>query len=294
MNDFINKFTVYDLIGNTIPGFMTTLAFCFIIPGKVLSFLTVFDNNVFLLILVFGFISYCVGWIISDTTKIVYNFFKFKNNIPIYKFIAGILIICIFEIFVYRKFDVNIYTLLILDVVYSCFYLIAFWHFHNKQEDDKAYNYLIRKCYSKLEVIYDDINILLSDNLNEKNIKKVVEYFGDHANFMIQTDSKYNRVHNYSSSKSFSKNLSGSCLINSFIFSYFFMFETSFNYQCIFFIMIIVTLLSFFILHKRYLMFEKKTNMIILSYYLDFLSNKFGVNDNNKSDLNTTNITINN
>lgn len=277
MNDFINKFTIYDLIANIIPGFMVVFTFCLAIPEKISKFLQLIDNSIILLILIFGSISYCIGWIISEAIKLFHRLVmkkdkkddKKKESIKIFVLRLGIFILCITLLII----ALENYKFGILIILYTIFlYLVKKINYksdNNKEID--VYSSLLKECYRLLKLFHPNLDIWENE---KQDITNITEKFGEYANFLIQSEPKYGRVHNFNSSKSFSKNLSGSCLIISIISSYFFITENNINYQIFNVLAIIISLLSFFILYERYKMFERKTNMIVLSYFIDYLMNR--------------------
>ena len=92
---------------------------------------------------------------------------------------------------------------------------------------------------------------------------------------LIQTNEKYNRVHNYNSSKSFSKNLSGVSLFLAFIFNYhLFTNAGGLKFDIIYSMAIVICVSGYFVLKNRYLMFADKLKILVLTYFLDFLENK--------------------
>lgn len=278
MNDFINKFTIYDLIGNVIPGFIIVSCICAVIPEKLEEFINLLDGSVILLILFFGFVSYCVGWIIADFVKIIYDFFKIndKKNDIFKKLGIILLIIILIDYVMFFYLEIICYKIVFINLLYCLFIIISFYLFNEKEKDDICYNYLIKECYRlirKYHKNFDD-EFFKNNTGTEDNILKVINSFGEYANFIIQTEVKYGRIHNFNSSKSFSKNLSGASLVVMLVISCFYINEKNFCYQNIYLFIIIVMMLSFFVLYKRYKMFKHKTELIILSYFVNYLMDK--------------------
>lgn len=282
MDNLINKVTLYDIISTIIPGFMTFLAVCSFIPKEIADFISYIDNSWF----VFGFvltISYCIGWILSETMNYIYdkglkkilvrpctkNFNLFVFNI--------VNVICILIGFNLDK--ITFLKLLFIVIVFLDVYYV-FTNGINLKNDkeidviiDKEYLILAKKCYGYLKEMYSDFTSI--DELNNEEIIKKVEVMSKSSYFLIQTDSKYNRIHNYNSSKSFSKNLSGVCLILTIVFSYhFFVAFSSLEFNIMYIVSILFCLLGYFRMKERYFSFDNKLKILIITYYLDFLENK--------------------
>ena len=63
MGNLFGKFTLYDIISMTIPGFLVMLGVCLVIPGTVHQFMVSVDNSWFIFVIGIS-VSYSVGWII--------------------------------------------------------------------------------------------------------------------------------------------------------------------------------------------------------------------------------------
>lgn len=143
-----------------------------------------------------------------------------------------------------------------------------------KRNDTIEYKILIKKCYKYLVELYEgfDKNFNLE---NESGLKKAVESMSTSSYMLIQTNEKYNRVHNYNSSKSFSKNLSGVSLFLALVFNYhLFTNVGGFKFDVIYSMAIVICVSGYFVLKNRYLMFSDKLKILVLTYFLDFLENK--------------------
>lgn len=286
MDNLINKVTLYDIISMIIPGFITFLAVCSFIPKEISEFISDVNNSWFIFGIVLT-ISYCIGWILSESMNYIYdkklkkilirlctkNFYLLVFNM--------VIIICILIGFIINKITL-LKLLFIVITFFDAFYVYSngitekndeVTKRSNSKIIDNEYLILAKKCYGYLKDIYSGFASI--DDLNDEEIIKKVEVMSKSSYFLIQTDSKYNRIHNYNSSKSFSKNLSGVCLILSIVFSYHFFVSSSsleFNIVCI--IGIIFCLFGYFRMVKRYFNFKNKLNILIITYYLDLLENK--------------------
>lgn len=296
MNSLFGKFTAYDIISMTIPGFMIVLGICTIIPGTIYKFMISIDNSWFIFIIAIS-VSYSIGWVISEISKTVINF---KAKTIMKEILKPIYFNFVFFIMVSKMYNLSFYRFAgILLLVWIIYDSVMFFYrkkekkcaseSHKKKSDSKSidmeYHVLIMKCYEYLKRTYPEFDQILKD---ENDIVKKVEYMSNSAYFLIQTDDKYHRLHNYNSSKSFSKNLCFVCFFWAGILSFHLIFNTTNEYfGSLYAILIIFCLLGFQKMKERYYLFSKKLKILIISYYLDFLENKHVKSDNiNNKNLN--------
>lgn len=268
MSNIVNKITLYDIISTIVPGIMVLIGVCSIIPNEIKIFINELNNEwfVFGLIVIF---SYCIGWTLSQAMKYIYNLIgKIINRNCYFIFYLLIYVITILAFI----FKIDSFKLTFSLLIWIVFILLA--SKSDKRVDTIEYKILIQKCYKYLVDLYEDFN----NNFNIKNendIKKAVESMSTSSYMLIQTSEKYNRIHNYNSSKSFSKNLSGVSLIFAFIFNYhLFTNVGGFKFDIIFYMAFIICIFGYFILKNRYLMFADKLKILVLTYFLDFLEIK--------------------
>lgn len=275
MSNIINKITLYDIISTIVPGIMVLIGVCSIIPNEIKTLINEINNEWFIFGLIIVF-SYCIGWMLSQMVKYVYNFFeKIINKNYYYLFYLIVYVIAIVAFI----FKIDSFKLTFSLLVWIVFILLA--GRLNKRIDTIEYKILLQKCYKYLIDLYEDFNNNY-DLKNENDIKRAVESMSISSYMLIQTNEKYNRVHNYNSSKSFSKNLSGVSLIFAFIFNYhLFTNIGGFKFDIIYCMAFIICIFGYFILKNRYLMFADKLKVLVLTYYLDFLENKQRDDKNN-------------
>lgn len=265
MQNIINKITLYDIVSTIVPGIMVFTGVCSIIPAEIKNLISEINNEWFVFGLVIVF-SYCVGWMLSQMIKYIYRFFEKKTNIN-----CLYLVVCIITVifFIFKIENIKLVFSLIVWVVF-----ISLAGKVRKRNDTIEYKILIKKCYKYLVELYEgfDKNFNLE---NESGLKKAVESMSTSSYMLIQTNEKYNRVHNYNSSKSFSKNLSGVSLFLALVFNYhLFTNVGGFKFDVIYSMAIVICVSGYFVLKNRYLMFSDKLKILVLTYFLDFLENK--------------------
>ncbi|RGI26922.1 hypothetical protein DXC21_02360 [Coprobacillus sp. OM08-19] len=148
-------------------------------------------------------------------------------------------------------------------------------HFHVKHSIiDKIINFIKESAVEtneipqKLKEEYKkSLEIYLGKSIEMDEIKK----YGEMAYALIQTDSKYSRIHNYNSSKSFSKNLSLICLFLSVVLLVHAKLIMDITYSIICIVGAIFFIIGCFELKNRYESFKYKVNYYIYVYFIDFV-----------------------
>ena len=128
---------------------------------------------------------------------------------------------------------------------------------------------MIKEDYKALKEYYGDDNF--DQSLTEENL---VKHLAPLAHGLIQTDQKYIRIHNYSSSKSFSKNLAGACLFLGIYFLYNFLLSNGIRFDIIYFLAYLLSIIAVIILQFRYKFFENKMNILNMTYFIDFVKSR--------------------
>ena len=156
---------------------------------------------------------------------------------------------------------------LFVSTIIIILYFICIILFPNKQKDkEKIQNdFLIKEGYKALKEYYGD------NNLTEENL---VKYLAPLVHGLIQTDQKYIRIHNYSSSKSFSKNLAGACLFLGIYFLYNFLLSNGIRFDIIYFLAYLLSIIAVIVLQFRYKFFEDKMNTLNMTYFIDFVKSR--------------------
>ena len=156
---------------------------------------------------------------------------------------------------------------LFVSTIIIILYFICIILFPNKQKDkEKIQNdFLIKEGYKALKEYYGD------NNLTEENL---VKYLAPLVHGLIQTDQKYIRIHNYSSSKSFSKNLAGACLFLGIYFLYNFLLSNGIRFDIIYFLAYLLSIIAVIVLQFRYKFFEDKMNILNITYFIDFVKSR--------------------
>lgn len=306
MGNLFGKFTLYDIISMTIPGFLVMLGVCLVIPGTVHQFMVSVDNSWFIFVIGIS-VSYSVGWIISEISKCI-----IKVNLKCKKGLCvnwGIVILVDFGMFYglsqmnFRSYSCFIKMILVGIIVLNFILLIiscCYWkclkdkekNQKKKDEYDKEYSILMEKCYGYLNEEYPGFDKQMK---GETDIIKKVEVMAESANLLIQTDDKYHRLHNYSSSKSFSKNMGTVCLFWAGILLYQLFYNSKdICFAVVYTLGILILLFGFVAMQKRYKRFEKKMGVLIVTYYLDFLENKKNKDSNYNTNQFDLNLNINN
>lgn len=222
MGNLFGKFTLYDIISMTIPGFLVMLGVCLVIPGTVHQFVVSVDNSWFIFVIGIS-VSYSVGWIISEISKCIIKVnLKCKKGLCV----SWVVVLIDFGMFYglsqmnFRSYSCFIKIILVGIIVLNFILFIiscCYWkslkdkekNQKKKDEYDKEYSILMEKCYGYLNEEYPGFDKQME---GETDIIKKVEVMAESADLLIQTDDKYHRLHNYSSSKSFSKNMGTVCL----------------------------------------------------------------------------------
>lgn len=296
MGNLFGKFTLYDIISMTIPGFLVMLGVCLVIPGTVHQFVVSVDNSWFIFVIGIS-VSYSVGWIISEISKCI-----IKVNLKCKKGLCvnwGIVILVDFGIFYTLSqisFDLCNNVIVWILFIIIIFHCILFFCKKESQESnkntDKEYSILIEKCYGYLKEEYPGFDKQME---GETDIVKKVEVMAESANLLIQTDDKYHRLHNYSSSKSFSKNMGTVCLFWIGILLYQLFYNSKdICFAVVYTLGILFLLFGFVAMQKRYKRFKKKMEVLIVTYYLDFLENKKNKDSNYNTNQFDLNLNINN
>lgn len=305
MGNLFGKFTLYDIISMTIPGFLVMLGVCLVIPGTVHQFVVSVDNSWFIFVIGIS-VSYSVGWIISEISKCIIKVnLKCKKGLCV----SWVVVLIDFGMFYglsqmnFRSYSCFIKIILVGIIVLNFILFIiscCYWkslkdkekNQKKKDEYDKEYSILMEKCYGYLNEEYPGFDKQME---GETDIIKKVEVMAESADLLIQTDDKYHRLHNYSSSKSFSKNMGTVCLFWIGILLY----QLFYNSKDICFAVvhtlgILFLLFGFVAMQKRYKRFEKKMEVLIVTYYLDFLENKKNKDSNYNTNQFDLNLNINN
>ena len=260
MQNLLTKITLYDIISTTIPGFLTISCLFLLYPGDSNEMFEIIKND-FMCTFVIFILSYSCGWLISEFSKI---FLKIINE----KHIKRELIVCesILSLFMIIFKGKNYYLSLGVYVIISSIVIIISCIFdfnilNNKEYEDlkKLINNQLQKMANK-ELVFGESSTEIS--------MKMSSYY------ILQTDPKYSRIHNFSSSKSYSKNISLVSLIVSLTFSYLFFKSEIFYFEVFYFTLSLVFLLAIFIFWHRYKMFEQKLNIMTSIYFLDYLTTK--------------------
>lgn len=311
MGNLFGKFTLYDIISMTIPGFLVMLGVCLVIPSTVHQFVVSVDNSWFIFVIGIS-VSYSVGWIISEISKCIIKVnLKCKKGLCV----SWVVVLIDFGMFYalsqmnFRSYSCFIKIILVGIIVLNFILFIincCYWRClkelkskegnqenkDKKNEYDKEYSILMEKCYGYLEKEYPGFDKQME---GETDIVKKVEVMAESANLLIQTDDKYHRLHNYSSSKSFSKNMGTVCLFWIGILLYQLFYNSKdICFAVVYTLGILFLLFSFVAMQKRYKRFKKKMEVLIVTYYLDFLENKKNKDSNYNTNQFDLNLNINN
>ena len=296
MGNLFGKFTLYDIISMAIPGFLVMLGVCLVIPSTVHQFVVSVDNSWFIFVIGIS-VSYSVGWIISEISKCIIKVnLKCKKGLCVNWRIVILVDFSMFYGLSQIPFDLysNVIVWILFIIIIS--HCILFLYKKESQESNdnigEEYRILMKECYKCLKEKYEDFNEKLE---NEEQIIKKVTKMSNSANFLIQTDDKYSRIHNYSSSKSFSKNMGTVCLFWAGILLYQLIYNSKdICFAVVYTLGILFLLFGFFAMQKRYKRFEKKMGVLIVTYYLDFLENKKNKDSNYNTNQFDLNLNINN
>ena len=296
MGNLFGKFTLYDIISMTIPGFLVMLGVCLVIPGTVHQFVVSVGNPWFIFVIGIS-VSYSVGWIISEISKCI-----IKVNLKCKKGLCvnwGIVVLIDFGMFYgLSQIPFDLYSNVIVWILFIIIisHCILFLYKKESQESNdntgEEYRILMKECYKCLKEKYEDFNEKLE---NEEQIIKKVTKMSNSANFLIQTDDKYSRIHNYSSSKSFSKNMGTVCLFWAGILLYQLIYNSKdICFAVVYTLGILFLLFGFVAMQERYKRFKKKMGVLIVTYYLDFLESKKNKDSNYNTNQFDLNLNINN
>ena len=204
---------------------------------------------------------------VSIYAKEFYHFYKDIGN----SFVSGILILVV-------SYCVGWIVSEIGNIIFS-----------NKNKSTKDVNTNIQP--DLLEKYKEALETYLENTVNMNDIEK----YGDMANALIQSDSKYSRIHNYNSSKSFSKNLGSACLFivfamiihiiiclvylcNKIKIPYYLFVKIS---ACI--ILIIFCVFGYKVMKKRFQSFSSKVNIYICTYFIDYVKHMEIENSNEEN-----------
>ncbi len=267
MDSLINKITLYDLTAMTLPGSILSLIIISLVPNEFKQIYKAIDNC-FIIGILFFLISYCIGWILSQLSKCLFYMEKnYKKKYSLSFIPIIILLISMIIMACFLQGDNSYCIKLFVSKIIIILYFICIILFPNKQKDkEKIQNdFLIKEGYKALKEYYGD------NNLTEENL---VKYLAPLVHGLIQTDQKYIRIHNYSSSKSFSKNLAGACLFLGIYFLYNFLLSNGIRFDIIYFLAYLLSIIAVIVLQFRYKFFEDKMNTLNMTYFIDFVKSR--------------------
>ncbi|WP_302132901.1 hypothetical protein [Thomasclavelia spiroformis] len=267
MDSLINKITLYDLTAMTLPGAILSLIIISLVPNEFKQINKAIDNG-FIIGILFFLISYCIGWILSQLSKCLFYMEKnYKKKYSLSFIPIIILLISMIIMACFLQGDNSYCIKLFVSTIIIILYFICIILFPNKQKDkEKIQNdFLIKEGYKALKEYYGD------NNLTEENL---VKYLAPLVHGLIQTDQKYIRIHNYSSSKSFSKNLAGACLFLGIYFLYNFLLSNGIRFDIIYFLAYLLSIIAVIVLQFRYKFFEDKMNILNITYFIDFVKSR--------------------
>ena len=275
MGELINKVTLYDVISFTIPGSILLSLFGYFVFDLNDDFFKYLDNFwiIFLLIIC----SYCIGWIFSEFMNLFYSaIFNIKIN---YKnvFFLIFLLVCLVFIHITKLLNtINILKLLYLLFIFFLL-VIAIKRLIDKNANSKdsiEKKLLEKKYYACLKKEYKNFDKAFKDNDKYWDIKEKVTVMSKSSYMLVQTDSKYSRLHNYNSSKSFTKNLSGVVLVVLLLLCYQFLANNNSIKMDFLESMMMLCVGAFYVLGKRYISFKNKFNILTITYCIDYFENK--------------------
>lgn len=272
MDSLIKKVTLNDLIAITIPGVIISLIIITFVPNEVIEVCTLIDIDSVITI-TFFLLSYCVGWILSQASK--YIFYKIQKCSLQLSLIPGGILLVVLILFIVLNFDCRKIILSFLGVIlYFILVLVKGKTKKNKQRD----KFLIDQGYEALKKYFGD-KYLKDDNDEEK--QKKLSTLARSYNGLIQTDQRYGRIHNYSSSKSFSKNLAGASFFLSLTFLYNFLLPNGIKFDVIYYFAYLVSILAMIILQLRYHEFKEIVDILSITYFIDYVENNKRGGDKN-------------
>lgn len=214
-----------------------------IIPDQAIKLYSSFGNK-FIAVGVFFIISYCVGWICTGMVELLgllkKLFLKLQDKRWLLVLAAGIVIIA----FVKEIYDL----IMCIKLVYFIAVITIFIQVISKGDNKKISDEQIRENF-----LIEQMKLALEEYYQTTIDKNVISAYALLCHDLIQTDPEYNRVHNYSSSKSFSKNLSIACIFVSASFLYLMFQNNGIKFDVIYGICFLLSLLAINVLQKRYL-----------------------------------------
>lgn len=273
MESLISVITLYDIISMTLPG---SLIFCsallffreFIDVNLIINH--ILFNNAFITVSLFVFICYCIGWVNSQIAK--FSIWSFLDNIffrsvkedEIFNFekcffkkicFFSLVFLCVTICFFRFSLEGILKCIILLIIL-----LIVFYPFP-KEKNKNNNTQLEEKCKNAYNKYFEHYS-------NEPiNIEWTVCYA------LIQTNSRYNRIHNYNASKSFSKNLGTACVLVSFTSIYFLLTYSMVTAIPSIFIGIACAISSR-LMKSRYRFFENRVNELTAIYFIDYVKNR--------------------
>ncbi len=275
MGELINKVTLYDVISFTIPGSILLSLFGYFVFDLNDDFFKYLDNFwiIFLLIIC----SYCIGWIFSEFMNLFYSaIFNIKINYKNVFFFD--IFISMLSIYTHNKIiEYYKYFKTIVFIVYIFLLVIAIKRLIDKNANSKdsiEKKLLEKKYYACLKKEYKNFDKAFKDNDKYWNIKEKVTVMSKSSYMLVQTDSKYSRLHNYNSSKSFTKNLSGVVLVVLLLLCYQFLANNNSIKMDFLESMMMLCVGAFYVLGKRYISFKNKFNILTITYCIDYFENK--------------------
>lgn len=275
MGELINKVTLYDVISFTIPGSILLSLFGYFVFDLNDDFFKYLDNFwiIFLLIIC----SYCIGWIFSEFMNLFYSvIFNIKINYRNLIFLIFLLVCLVFIHITKLLNTINILKLLYLLFIFFLL-VIAIKRLIDKNANSKdsiEKKLLEKKYYACLKKEYKNFDKAFKDNDKYWNIKEKVTVMSKSSYMLVQTDSKYSRLHNYNSSKSFTKNLSGVVLVVLLLLCYQFLANNNSIKMDFLESMMMLCVGAFYVLGKRYISFKNKFNILTITYCIDYFENK--------------------
>lgn len=165
----------------------------------------------------------------------------------------------------------------IVFIVYIFLLVIAIKRLIDKNANSKdsiEKKLLEKKYYACLKKEYKNFDKAFKDNDKYWNIKEKVTVMSKSSYMLVQTDSKYSRLHNYNSSKSFTKNLSGVVLVVLLLLCYQFLANNNSIKMDFLESMMMLCVGAFYVLGKRYISFKNKFNILTITYCIDYFENK--------------------
>lgn len=273
MDSLINKITLYDLTAMTIPGMIILLIIVTFVPSEAIKVYTLIDNALVVAI-IFFLLSYCVGWTLSQTSK--YIFYKIEKCSLQLSLIPGCVLFVALILFSVLNFDCRKIILSFLGVIlYFILILVKGKGKKNKQRDQ----FLINRGYDALKEYFG--NQYFEDNNDDEEKQKKIKVLARSYNGLIQTDRRYGRIHNYSSSKSFSKNLAGASFFLSLTFLYNFLLPNGMKFNVIYYFVYLISILAMIILQLRYHEFKEIVDVLSITYFIDYVENNKRGGDKN-------------